>query len=64
MQPTAVPVKDSLPEVGSMSLEDMEKAMIIKTITHHGGNITKVAESLGMSRFALYRRLEKYGIRL
>jgi transcriptional regulator of acetoin/glycerol metabolism len=38
--------------------------MIIKTITHHGGNITKVAESLGMSRFALYRRLEKYGIRV
>jgi DNA-binding NtrC family response regulator len=64
MQPTTLAPKDSLPEVGSMSLEDMEKAMILKTITHHGGNITKVAESLGMSRFALYRRLEKYGIRV
>lgn len=57
-------VKDNLPEVGSMSLEDMEKAMILKAITHHAGNITKVADSLGMSRFALYRRLEKYGIRI
>jgi DNA-binding NtrC family response regulator len=63
MQPAAA-AKDNLPEVGSMSLEEMEKAMILKTITHHGGNISKVAESLGMSRFSLYRRLEKYGIRV
>jgi DNA-binding NtrC family response regulator len=56
--------KDNLPEVGSMSLEDIEKAMILKAITHHAGNISKVAESLGMSRFALYRRLEKFGIRI
>ena len=47
-----------------MSLEDIEKAMILKAITHHAGNISKVAESLGMSRFALYRRLEKFGIRV
>jgi DNA-binding NtrC family response regulator len=64
MQPSSTTARDNLPEVGSMSLEDIEKAMIIKTISHHGGNITKVAESLGMSRFALYRRLEKYGIHI
>ncbi|QHT67790.1 sigma-54-dependent Fis family transcriptional regulator [Rhodocytophaga rosea] len=58
------PSKDNLPEVGTMSLEDIEKAMILKAITHHAGNISKVAESLGMSRFALYRRLEKFGIRV
>jgi DNA-binding NtrC family response regulator len=54
--------KDNLPEVGTMSIDEMEKAMILKTIAHHSGNITKVAESLGLSRFALYRRMEKYGI--
>jgi two-component system NtrC family response regulator len=36
--------------------------MILKSLSHHGGNISKVAESLGMSRAALYRRLRKYGV--
>ena len=36
--------------------------MILKSLEHHGGNLTRVAESLGLSRAALYRRLEKYGI--
>jgi transcriptional regulator of acetoin/glycerol metabolism len=36
--------------------------MIVKSMKHHGGNITRVAESLGLSRAALYRRFEKYGI--
>jgi len=40
----------------------MERAMILKSLRHHAGNISRVAESLGMSRAALYRRLEKYGI--
>jgi two-component system NtrC family response regulator len=51
-----------LPAVGSMTIEEIEKAMIRKSIEHHGGNLSRVAESLGMSRPALYRRLEKYGI--
>lgn len=51
-----------LPEVGSMSLEEMEKEMILKAMAHHSGKISKVAESLGLSRNALYRRLEKYNI--
>jgi two-component system NtrC family response regulator len=36
--------------------------MIEKSLRHHSGNISKAAESLGLSRAALYRRLEKYGI--
>jgi two-component system NtrC family response regulator len=53
---------DPLPPVGSMTLEELERAMIVKSLRHHRGNLTRVAESLGMSRPALYRRLEKYGI--
>jgi len=54
--------RDALPEVGSMTLDDIEKAMIVKALRHHDGNISKVAEALGLSRAALYRRFEKFGI--
>jgi two-component system, NtrC family, response regulator len=54
--------RDALPPVGSMTMDEIEKAMIVKSLKHHAGNITRVAESLGLSRAALYRRLEKYGI--
>jgi two-component system, NtrC family, response regulator len=54
---------DSLPQVGSMTIDDMEKAMIVKAMRHYDGNISKVAEALGLSRAALYRRFEKYGIK-
>jgi DNA-binding NtrC family response regulator len=54
--------KDFLPAVGSMTLDEMEKAMIVKAMSTYQNNITKVAEALGLSRAALYRRFEKYGI--
>ena len=53
---------DPLPPVGSMTMEEIERAMILKSLRHHGGNVSRVADSLGVSRAALYRRLEKYGI--
>jgi two-component system, NtrC family, response regulator len=54
--------RDALPEAGSMKLDDIERAMIIKCLRHYGGNISHVADALGLSRAALYRRMEKYGI--
>jgi transcriptional regulator of acetoin/glycerol metabolism len=45
-----------------MTLDEIEKSMILKCMEQYGGNITKVAEVLGLSRPALYRRFEKYGI--
>lgn len=51
-----------LPSVGSMTLPEIERAMILKALRHHEGNLSRAADSLGMSRPALYRRLEKYGI--
>jgi two-component system, NtrC family, response regulator len=56
--------KEALPDVGRMTLDDMEKAMIVKSLKHYGGNISRVAEALGLSRAALYRRFEKYGIKV
>ena len=50
----------ALPSPGTMTLDEMEKAMIVKCMRHYDGNITRVAEALGLSRAALYRRLEKY----
>jgi two-component system NtrC family response regulator len=55
---------DTLPPVGSMTMDEIERAMIVKSLRHHAGNISKVAESLGLSRAALYRRFEKYEIRV
>ncbi|MCI0661882.1 MAG: sigma-54 dependent transcriptional regulator [Acidobacteria bacterium] len=55
--------RDMLPQVGSMTIDDMEKAMIVKAMRHYNGNISRVAEALGLSRAALYRRFEKYGIK-
>jgi DNA-binding NtrC family response regulator len=54
--------RDVLPEVGSMTMDELEKAMIVKSLKHHNGNISKVAQALGLSRAALYRRFEKYEI--
>ncbi len=45
-----------------MSLEDVEATLIRKALARYGGNISQVAEALGLSRSALYRRLQKYGI--
>ena len=52
----------ALPAAGSMTLEQMERAMIEKCVRHYGGNLSRVAEALGLSRPSLYRRLRKYGI--
>ncbi|HEY2829866.1 MAG TPA: sigma-54 dependent transcriptional regulator [Thermoanaerobaculia bacterium] len=54
--------EESLPEVGAMTLDEIERAMIEKCMRAYDGNVSRVADALGLSRAALYRRLEKYGI--
>ena len=54
--------RDALPAAGSMTIDEIEKGMIVKCLAHYGGNLSRVAEALGLSRPALYRRLEKHGI--
>ena len=49
-------------ELSGLTLDEIEKQTIIQAIEKHSGNLSHVASSLGISRAALYRRLEKYGI--
>jgi DNA-binding NtrC family response regulator len=63
MQPGETSLK-KLPGIGSMTLEEMERSMIEKAMAQYNDNVGRVAESLGISRAALYRRLEKFGIKL
>jgi DNA-binding NtrC family response regulator len=44
------------------TMEEIERATIVRTLERHGHNISKAASALGMTRQAFYRRLEKYGI--
>jgi len=50
------------PTVEDMTLEQAEKMFIQKVLARHGGDVRKAAEQLGMSRSALYRRLQQFGL--
>jgi len=50
------------PRLEEMTLEEAERVMIQKALERHGGNVTDAARALGLSRSALYRRLEKYDV--
>ena len=45
-----------------LTLEDAERLLIQRALARHGGNVSRAAESLGVSRSALYRRLQHYGL--
>lgn len=47
-----------------MTLDEIERQTILQALERHKGNLSQVAVSLGISRAALYRRLEKYNIQV
>jgi transcriptional regulator with PAS, ATPase and Fis domain len=49
-------------EPETFNLEETERLLIRKVIDKHGGNISKAAKELGLTRASLYRRIEKYGL--
>lgn len=49
-------------KIEEMSLEEVESLLIKKALSRHSGNISHAAEALGLSRSALYRRMQKYGL--
>jgi DNA-binding NtrC family response regulator len=53
---------DAEPRLEDLSLEDVEAALIRKALARFGGNVSKVADALGLSRSALYRRIQRYGL--
>jgi DNA-binding NtrC family response regulator len=48
---------------GDLSLEEAERVFIEKVLARHNGDVRLASEQLGMSRSALYRRLQQYGVR-
>ena len=53
--------KASPGKIEDMSLEEVESLLIRKALARHSGNISHAADALGLSRSALYRRMQKYG---
>jgi DNA-binding NtrC family response regulator len=52
---------DAPARLEDMSLEDVEALLVQKAMARFGGNVSAAAKALGVSRSALYRRLEKHG---
>jgi DNA-binding NtrC family response regulator len=45
-----------------LSLEEVERELIRRALKRHDGNVSEAAKTLGLSRSALYRRLERHGL--
>jgi transcriptional regulator of acetoin/glycerol metabolism len=56
------PPGDSRPTLEALSLEEVEEFLIRKALERHGGNVSQAASALGLSRSALYRRLQRHGL--
>jgi transcriptional regulator of acetoin/glycerol metabolism len=54
--------RSTSPNLEELSLEAVESILIRKTLQRFQGNVSQAAEALGLSRGALYRRMEKYGL--
>jgi DNA-binding NtrC family response regulator len=54
---------DGAPPMEKLTLDEAERLLIQRALDRHGGNVSLAAKSLGVSRSALYRRLERHGIR-
>jgi DNA-binding NtrC family response regulator len=55
-------IREESLSIEDYNLEEIEKIAVRKAIKKHGGNISKAAKELGLTRSSLYRRMERYGI--
>jgi len=60
--PPAANATSGLEALSDYTLDELERAMIKRVLDEHKGNISRAATALGLSRAALYRRLEKFGL--
>jgi DNA-binding NtrC family response regulator len=56
------PAPAGSPRLEEMSLDEVERHLIQRTLARNDGNVSQAAKALGLSRSALYRRLQKYGL--
>ncbi len=56
------PARDGPSRLEDMSLEEVEAFLIKKAMARYDGNVSHAASALGLSRSALYRRLQRYGL--
>jgi DNA-binding NtrC family response regulator len=54
--------REGSPRLEEMSLEEVEALLIKKALARFHGNVSHAANALGLSRSALYRRLQRYGL--
>jgi len=54
--------REGPPRLEEMSLEEVEALLIKKALARFNGNVSHAANALGLSRSALYRRLQRYGL--
>ena len=54
--------RETAPRLEDMSLEDVESFLIKKALARFQGNVSHAAAALGLSRSALYRRIQRYGL--
>ena len=58
---TGAPAATAAPKLEDLPLEEVERVLIQKALARYG-NVSQAAKALGLSRSALYRRLEKHGL--
>jgi DNA-binding NtrC family response regulator len=56
------PPRETSSRLEDMSLEDVEASLVKKAMARYDGNVSHAARALGLSRSALYRRLQRYGL--
>jgi len=54
------PATGGVAKLEEMSLDEVEKYLIQRTLARHEGNVSQAAKALGLSRSAMYRRLQKH----
>lgn len=55
-------VEGAPPTLEDLTLDEVERVLIQKALARHDGNVSEAAKALGLSRSALYRRLERHGL--
>ncbi|HTO90823.1 MAG TPA: sigma-54 dependent transcriptional regulator [Candidatus Sulfotelmatobacter sp.] len=56
------PASEGAPPLESLTLDEVERLLIQRALQRHQGNVSDAAKTLGLSRSALYRRLERHGL--